>query len=67
MKSKGMLAVEFTENDRQHTPTPRLKQSPEQKELKQILRIKQSPGFIRSGMLKHYFTTFPFIPRIPGG
>ena len=24
LKSEGMLAVEFTENDRQHTPTPRL-------------------------------------------
>ena len=24
MKSEGMLAVEITENDRQHTPTPRL-------------------------------------------
>ena len=24
LKSEGMLAVEITENDRQHTPTPRL-------------------------------------------
>ena len=24
MKSEGMLAVEFIENDHQHTPTPRL-------------------------------------------
>ena len=24
MKSEEMLAVEFTKNDRQHTPTPRL-------------------------------------------
>ena len=66
LKSEGMLAVEITENDRQHTPTLDFARH-EQKESKQILRIKQSPGFIRSGMLKHYFTTFPFIPRIPGG
>ena len=24
MKSEGILAIEFTENDRQHTPKPRL-------------------------------------------
>ena len=24
LKSEGMLAVKITENDRQHTPTPRL-------------------------------------------
>ena len=24
LKSEGMLAVEITENDRQHTPTPKL-------------------------------------------
>ena len=57
-KSEGMLAVEITENDRQHTPTPRLCSS-RAKESKQILRIKQSLGFIRSGMHKRYFKTFP--------
>ena len=30
-----------------------------QKESKQILRIKQSLGFIRSGLHKRYFRTFP--------
>ena len=57
-KSEGMLAVEITENDRQHTPTHRLCSS-RAKESKQILRIKQSPGFIRSGMHKSYFKNFP--------
>ena len=58
MKSEGMLAVEFIENDHQHTPTPRLCSS-RAKESKQILRIKQSLGFIRSGMHKCYSKTFP--------
>ena len=31
LKSEGMLAVEITENDRQHTPTPRLCSSREKR------------------------------------
>jgi hypothetical protein len=58
LKSEGMLAIEITENDHQHPPHLDFAR-PEQKELKQILRIKQSLGFIRSGMHKRYFKTFP--------
>ena len=58
LKSEGMLAVEITENDRQHTTHLDFAR-PERKETKRILRIKQTLGFIRLGMHKRYFKTFP--------
>ena len=66
LKFEGMLAVEITENDRQHTPTPRLCSS-RAKRVDKDPEDHAKPGVHKIRYAQELFQSFPFIPRNPGG